>query len=288
MEFNYIRRGAGKPLLLIHGIGGSWRSWQTILDDLALERSVIAVDLPGHGDTPPLNGETTIATLADSVTDFLGDNDLTGVDAVGSSMGARLVLELARRGGGVLGSVVSLNPGGFWQGWQIPYFYHSINLSIKLVRALQPVMPQVANSAIVRSLLLAQFSARPWRLQPEVVLEEMRSFANSPVFDELLYNLAYGEEQKGAPLNSITKPLVIGWGRRDLVCFPSQARRALAKFPDAQLYWFDRCGHFPHWDRPAETVRLILDATSQNEIAESRGIYDQSTETKQRNFRFQQ
>ena len=83
MEFNYIRRGAGKPLLLIHGIGGSWRSWQTILDELALERSVIAVDLPVHGDTPPLNGETTIATLADAVTELLNDNHLTGVDAVG-------------------------------------------------------------------------------------------------------------------------------------------------------------------------------------------------------------
>ena len=41
MDMNYIRRGAGKPLLLIHGIGGDWRSWQTILDDLALERDVI-------------------------------------------------------------------------------------------------------------------------------------------------------------------------------------------------------------------------------------------------------
>ena len=93
MEFNYIRRGAGKPLLLIHGLGGSWRSWQTILDDLALERNVIAVDLPGHGDTPKLKGATTMATLADAVTEFLGENNLTGVDAVGSSMGARLVLE---------------------------------------------------------------------------------------------------------------------------------------------------------------------------------------------------
>jgi len=54
MEMNYIRRGAGKPLLLIHGLGGSWRSWQTILDSLALERDVIAVDLPGFGDTPSL------------------------------------------------------------------------------------------------------------------------------------------------------------------------------------------------------------------------------------------
>ena len=287
MEINYIRRGAGKPLLLIHGLGGSWRSWQTILDDLALERSVIAVDLPGHGDTPKLPGETTIATLADAVTEFLGENDLTGVDAVGSSMGARLVLELARRGG-VLGGVVSLDPGGFWQGWQIPFFYHSINLSIKLVRALQPAMPQIANSAIGRSLLLAQFSARPWKLSPEVVLDEMRSFAESPVFDELLYNLAYGETQQGAPKNSITKPLIIGWGKRDRVCFPSQAKRALELFPDAQLHWFDRCGHFPQWDAPADTVRLILDGTAQNEIAETNGIYEDLTEARTENFRFQQ
>jgi pimeloyl-ACP methyl ester carboxylesterase len=260
MEFNYIRRGAGKPLLLVHGIGGSWRSWQTVLDALALERQVIAVDLPGHGDTPPLQGETTIETLADAVTEFLGRNDLMGIDAVGSSMGARLVLELARRGG-VLGGAVSLDPGGFWQGWQVPFFYHSVNLSIKLVRALQPVMPRITDSAIGRSLLLAQFSARPWRLSSEVVLEEMRSFAESPVFDELLYDLAYGREQKGAVRGSIRQPLVIGWGRRDRVTLPSQSRRALEKFPDARLYWFARCGHFPQWDRPAETTRLILDAT---------------------------
>ena len=212
-----------------------------------------------------MNGETTIATLADALTEFVSANDLTGVDAVGSSMGARLVLELARRDD-VLGSVVSLDPGGFWQGWQIPFFYHSVNLSIKLVRALQPVMPQITRSAIGRTLLLAQFSARPWKLSPQVVLEEMRSFAESPSFDELLDNLAYGEQQKGAPKNSIEKPLVIGWGRRDRVCLPSQAKRALELFPDARLHWFDRCGHFPQWDRPAETTRLILDATRVSEI----------------------
>jgi pimeloyl-ACP methyl ester carboxylesterase len=29
----------------------------------------------------------------------------------------------------------------------------------------------------------------------------------------------------------------------------------------AGLHWFDRCGHFPHWDKPAETAELILQAT---------------------------
>lgn len=268
MKMHHVRRGAGKPLLLIHGLGGSWRSWQTILDPLAAEREVIAVDLPGHGDTPPLPGETSSRTLADSLAGFVNENNLNGVDVVGSSMGARLVLDLARRGG-VVGAVVSLDPGGFWRGWQIPYFYHSINLSIKLIRLLQPVMPALTGNAVSRSLLFAQFSARPWRIAPRVALDEMRSFAASPVLDELLYNLAYGEEQKGAPKGSIPHPLIIGWGRRDRVCLPSQSRLALEKFPDAQLHWFEHCGHFPQWDKPRETVKLILDGTGRENVAET-------------------
>jgi pimeloyl-ACP methyl ester carboxylesterase len=109
---NHIRRGTDKPLLLIHGLGGSWRSWNPLLNDLAAQREVIAIDLPGFGNTPPLLGEVSIRTLADAVTEFLTAQDLIGIDAVGSSMGARLVLELARRGG-MLGAVVSLDPGGF-------------------------------------------------------------------------------------------------------------------------------------------------------------------------------
>lgn len=260
-DINYIRRGSGRPLLLIHGIGGSWRSWQTILNHLAEEREVIAIDLPGHGDSLPLDGETTVGTLCDAVTEFIQENNLIGTNVVGSSMGARMVLELARRGG-IVGSVISLDPGGFWQGWQTPFFYNSVNLSVKLVRLLQPVMPQITSSAFGRSLLLAQFSAQPSKLPPDLALIEMRSFAESPVFDELLYNLAYGEIQKGAPKGTIRQPLVIGWGRRDRVCLPGQARLAMRKFPDASLYWFERCGHFPHWDKPQETVNLILKTTN--------------------------
>jgi len=40
-----------KPLLLIHGLGGSWREWTPILDALTAEREVIALDLPGFGDS---------------------------------------------------------------------------------------------------------------------------------------------------------------------------------------------------------------------------------------------
>ncbi|MDU0372296.1 alpha/beta fold hydrolase [Hymenobacter monticola] len=261
MALHFIRRGSGPPLLLVHGIGGSGRSWSTILDALAAEHEVIAVDLPGHGASPPLAGPHTIGTLADALTAFLAEQGLLGIDAVGSSMGARLVLELARRGG-VLGAVVSLDPGGFWEGWEVPFFYHSVALSQKLVTALQPVMPALMHSAAGRTALLPQFSARPWAVDAQLAQEEMHTLAHTPVFAELLDALAHGEVQQGAAKGSLPAPLVIGWGRHDRVCLPGQAPRALAAFPDARLYWFAGSGHFPQWDQPAETVRLILASVS--------------------------
>jgi len=180
-----------------------------------------------------------------------------GIDAVGSSMGARLVLELARRGG-IVGAVVSLDPGGFWRGWEVPFFYYSVATSVRLVRLLQSVMPTLMGNPISRTALLAQFSAHPWRLPATLVGDEMRTFATSPAFNKLLDRLAHGERQKGLPKGTMKQPLVIGWGRQDRVCLPRQANRALGAFPDAHLHWFNNCGHFPQWDAPTETVRLVL------------------------------
>lgn len=254
-----VRRGSGPPLLLVHGLGGSWRSWDTIADSLALEREVIAVDLPGFGQTPPLVGEVSIRTLADALGDFLDEQQLTGVDVVGSSMGARLVLELVRRG--AVGAAVALDPGGFWTVQERRIFGASVALSVRLVRLLGPVMPLITQSAIGRTLLFGQFSARPWRLSADHTLTEMRSFAASPSFDDALHSLVHGPSQQGAPAGSARGPITIGWGRRDWVCLPRQAERAARLFPDAHLHWFDACGHFPHWDSPTETTRLILDRT---------------------------
>ena len=90
----------------------------------------------------------------------------------------------------------------------------------------------------------------------------MQAYAASPSFDELLQNLAYGEQQKGAPHEDGAKPLAIGWGKNDRVCFPKQAARAMKLFPDATLHWFENCGHFPHWDAPLKTIELIYKTTN--------------------------
>lgn len=255
---NFIRQGAGPPLLLVHGLGGSWRSWMTILPALSKVREVVALDLPGHGETPAVANSGTFRGLADSVETFIIDQGLEGIDIVGSSLGARIVLELARRG--KVGATVALDPGGFWRGWERIYFRTTLSASIRVVRGLSPALLTLSRNAVTRSMLLAQLSARPWKLDGEIVATELSSFATTKTFDALVRDLATAPEQQG-PAAETSRPVVIGWGRQDRLCLPRQAARAMEAFPSARLHRFEKCGHFPMWDQPQETVQLILDAT---------------------------
>lgn len=252
------RRGRGRPLLMVHGLGGSIRSWNRIVPALCQQRELILIDMPGHGQSAAVDGRQTIAAYADALTRFVDAQNLGAVDLVGSSVGARLVLELVRRGVG--GNCVALNPGGFWRGWETQFFRSTISASIRLVRLLQPMMPFLSRHAATRTMLLLQLSAKPWALTPLTVLTEMRTFAATPVFDEMVRELAQGPLQEGAAVTP--GRVTIGWGRDDRLLLPRQAHRAQSAFPNARLHWFEDCGHFPHWDQPQETIRVILDTTS--------------------------
>jgi len=255
---NEVQRGGGGTLLLIHGLGGSWQSWSTIMGPLSAERTVIAIDLPGHGATPANPDSGTFDGLVGSVERYIGDKGLDGVDIVGSSMGARIVLELARRGR--VGNVVALDPGGFWRGWERTFFKTTIGISGRLVRAIRPMLPMLSKNAASRSSLLAQLSARPWALDPDFVATELASLSTTSTFDALVRDLANGPEQVG-PASDPSRRIVIGWGRHDRLCLPRQAERAKAAFTSSDLHWFEASGHFPMWDQPDETVAVILAAT---------------------------
>lgn len=257
MSLHYLRRGQGPPLLLVHGLGANSLSWSPILGGLAAHRDVIAVDLPGFGATPPLSGEVSIATLCDSVVDVIEDLGLPNISMAGSSMGARIVLELARRGVG--GDVVSLNPGGFWNRVDLAYFAATLGISIRLIRALKAFLPTLCRNSLTRGALLAQLSAHPRAVPADIALHELTSYAHAVSFDAALSSLVHGPLQGGS--SDTPGRVTLVWGRKDKVLLPRQAKRAIQLFPKAKLIWLESSGHFPQWDQPEETVRLILENT---------------------------
>lgn len=260
MSSHFERSGAGPPLLMVHGLGANLRTWDPLLEGLRGSFEVILIDLPGHGRSPPLSGPQTFEAYADALASFVQSHGLQQADLVGSSVGGRLVLELARRRIGR--HCVALDPGGFWHGWETSWFHCTLAASIRLVRLLRSFHEGLSNNAFARTLLLAQLSARPWVLSPQLVAGELQSLARTAVFDEMLGELARGPFQQGTAQTS--GRITIGWGRNDRLLLPRQAARAQAAFPSARLHWFEHCGHFPHWDQPAETVRVLLQALSQD------------------------
>src|SRR4051812_6014136 len=111
MSLACVRRGSGPPLVLIHGIGSQWQMWEPVLDRLAREREVVALDLPGFGDSPPLPGTPSVEALARAVADFLGEIGIERPHAAGNSLGGGVALEMGRHGHAR--SVCVLSPAGF-------------------------------------------------------------------------------------------------------------------------------------------------------------------------------
>lgn len=255
-----VRHGSGRPLVLVPGVGASSDTWRFILNELTAQREVVALDLPGMGRTPLFEGEVTVARYAEALESFLREEGLAEADLVGSSLGARLVLEMARRGLGR--HTVALDPGGFWSPLQRKVFGASLSASVALVRVLRPALPALLATSVGRTLLLAQLSARPWAVPADFALAEIRGLADSPGSSPSLQALAHGPDQAGAPAGTLPGPVLIVWGKQDRVTTPGQANRAAELFPDATIELFESCGHFPHWDQPARTAQTILAATA--------------------------
>lgn len=102
--------GSGLPLVLLHGLGGSRLSWEPQLTALSVERRVLAWEVPGYGDSAPLDGSFTFETLADAVVDFAAE---TAIDderfhLAGISFGGMIAQHVAARHGAHIASLALL------------------------------------------------------------------------------------------------------------------------------------------------------------------------------------
>jgi pimeloyl-ACP methyl ester carboxylesterase len=253
MPLNYIRRGAGEPLLLVHGTGSRWEMWRPVLDALAASHEVVAVDLPGFGASPRLTGPTTLHTLADALQAFTEDLGLDRPHVAGSSLGGWLALELAQRG--AVRSAVALSPSGFGTRRERRYLGASLRATHRLSRLITPMIDAIVATAAARTLLFSQVIGRPWRMPAEDAALAVRGAAGATAFDEIL---TWQETHTYTP-RPIEVPVTIAWGTRDRLLLPRQGPRAERLVPGARLVPLRGCGHVPTWDDPALVAQVIVD-----------------------------
>ena len=245
----HTRTGSGPPIVLLHGIGLDRHTWDPVVPLLAREHEVIAVDLPGFGESAPLAGPPSVEALAATVEEL----GLERPHAVGNSLGGGIALELGRRGWA--GSVCALSPIGFAAGRERTYQRATLSAIHAMARALDGRAEFAYGGAARRTALMNVIVARPWRVPAQAAAHMNHTTAQAPGWDATLpVTVDWRPEMPSCPTT-------IAWAQRDrLLIAGRQAPRARRRLPEARHVILEGCGHVPMWDDPEQVARAILDA----------------------------
>ena len=256
------RGGSGPPLVCLHGITDTWRTWELVLPTLERHHDVLAPTLLGHAGGPPIEGEISEAVLADAVEAAMDEAGFATAHVVGNSLGGYVSLQLAARGRAE--SAVVFAPAGGWaQGDEsfrdtLAYF----DAMHDQVRAAAPHAEAIAATPEGRRRATQFIATNFGHIPAELVAHLIRGAASCAALPPLNeYALRQGWSLDAG---SITCPVRVVWGTEDRILrWPSTAARYRTDWlPHADWVELDGIGHCPQLDVPLEAAQLILGFTA--------------------------
>jgi pimeloyl-ACP methyl ester carboxylesterase len=254
----YERLGKGELLLLLHGTGGSRRHWTPVQPRLAVHHELIAVDLPGHGDSdaPPEDGYHSPPGYAATLASFLDEIGLAAAHIAGASVGGWTALEMAKLGRAR--SVVAIAPAGRWprrDPWRCSLKLWAM---YRLGRLTRPLTERALGTQTGRTRLLRGTVAKPLQLSPEEARDLIETYNSTTTFTKHLAQTRRARFRDGA---TIRVPVTIAWGDDERL-LPAKARRQDELPSHTKTVTLVGCGHLPFWDDPEQVANLILETTS--------------------------
>lgn len=246
----YERLGEGPPLVLIHGLGATREIWRPQLRRLADRRDVIAVDMPGFGESYLLDETPTPWALGAAITRMCAEIGVERPHVAGNSLGGWVALEMAKADAAA--SLGLISPAGLWRK---PLGTRNVD-SRKWGHRLRPLIMGLTHVRPAREAMLRTSVGRPDRVPAADGRAMIAAWIDAPGYDA-----ANAEMRRYVceDLDRVTVPTTIVWGELDrLVAAPRPERRP----PGARFLQFPNLGHTPNWDDPDLVADLLLEASS--------------------------
>jgi pimeloyl-ACP methyl ester carboxylesterase len=252
--------GRGPPLVLLHGWADSADTWRLVLDRLArAERRALALDLPGFGEASPLGSGEVLPQLDSFLEGALGVVAPSGGAIVaGNSLGGCVALRAAQRPELGVAGVVPVAPAGLDMArWFVLVERDPV---VRAVLASPLPLPGFVMRRAVGEVYRRLAFCRPGKVDSKVV-----STFSSHLDGKEAAGRALATGRRLLPelrdpfeLDRIACPVLLVWGRQDLMVFQTGAERVLAAAPEARLEVIDDCGHCPQLEAPERFTDLLL------------------------------
>ena len=259
-SITYRQKGSGPVLLLIHGMAGDLDTWRSVIDPLARDATVLAVDLPGHGSSSPADGDYSLGSLASFLRDVLLALGHDRATLVGHSLGGGIAMQFSYQFPELTERLVLASSGGL-----------GLEVNPVLRAAALPgagLFLSATAETTRRASTLATRLLRATHASPSPGLQEFaRGYASLGDADRRTAFLATVRSVVGLGGQSVRAgdrfylarelPVLLIWGARDPIIPMTHARAAHELMPQSTLHIFENVGHFPHVEAPQRFVEAL-------------------------------
>jgi pimeloyl-ACP methyl ester carboxylesterase len=260
LRVGYREAGSGNAIVLLHGVGESSFCWQDVMLRLACDHRVLALDLPGSGESDPSPGGYSSHVLAAWIADFMNAIEVDQAVIAGNSYGGLLALRFALAWKERVEALVLADSAGL--GVEINPMAFMV-----LVPGLADVLLGFAMhpfGAAQRAWLRRHLYFAAGHRAPLGWLLEQSHLAQNPAFtratvDSLRAGLGpFGQSDLVIDrLHEVCQPVLIVWGEQDAIVPVAHGRRAARLLPNGRCRVIPDCGHMPELEQPEVFVRLV-------------------------------
>jgi len=249
LRVRYADRGFGDSVvLLLHGFGGDLDNWMFNLDSLAEKHRVLALDLPGHGQSVKTNVDPSLSGMATFVRKFLDVLSVSSVHVVGHSMGGAIAMQLASDSPETVKSLGLICSAGL--GPDINSDYLRGFVEAQTHQELKLVLQQLfADESLVNLQLVND------------ILNYKRIDGVEATLNALSETLISAGEQTFLTDNIVASgiPVLVIWGKQDRIIPVSHAQNfSAAGGSCVEVEIFDSAGHMVQMEKAQDVNRSLL------------------------------
>jgi pimeloyl-ACP methyl ester carboxylesterase len=261
-DVGFRRGGSGEPILLIHGLAGSSRTWDDVIPTLTEHYDVIAPDLLGHGESAKPVGDYSLGAFASGLRDFLAVLGVPSVTIVGHSFGGGVAMQLAYQHPRLVDRLVLVGSGGL--GREVSWLLRVLTLPgaeyLMPIGFPKPLVDRATGIGreLGRRNMRSPKLAEMWRAYSSLAGAQNRS-----AFVRTMRGVI---EPGGQTVNASDRlylaahvPTLIVWGDSDGIIPVAHAYTAHELIPTSRLEIMEGVGHFPHVEAPEEFCEVLLD-----------------------------